>query len=290
MRRAVFFGAAAIGALVLSGGCVGEGAGGAGGGGAWRAVDVVDAMRVNDKGVSTREVSYEDGGVELGGFYAFGEGVDGERPAVLIVHEWWGHNEYARERARELAGLGYAAFALDMYGEGVLAETAERAGALATPFYRDRALMRSRARAGLEAMLAQGEVDGDRVAVIGYCFGGTVALELARSGAALDAAVSFHGGLSTPDAGDAENITGTVMVANGAADPLVPMDERRAFIEEMESAGVDYLFVEHGGALHSFTNPAADGLGMDGVGYDPAADARSWRQMLMLFNEVFGEG
>lgn len=278
---------AALGVLGVGvSGVVAQRAGALGG---WSAIDPVRAMDANAGGIVEREVVYRHNGEAFTGFYAYGDGIEGERPAVLIVHPWWGLGEYSKSRARELAGLGFAAFALDMYGTGVLVDTPEEAQALATGFYVDRGLMRSRAEAGLRAMLRQAEVDGDDVAMIGYCFGGTVSLELARAGADLDAVVSFHGGLSTPNPRDARNITGTVMVANGGADAFVSVEERNGFVKEMEDAGVDYMFVEHGGAVHSFTNMSANARGMDNVAYDADADRRSWRHMLLLLNEVFGD-
>jgi dienelactone hydrolase len=236
--------------------------------------------------IVTEEITYQHDNVTLRGYLAYDDELEGPTPGVLVIHEWWGHNEYARERARMLAELGYVAFSLDMYGRDVLATTPERAQRLAAPFYQDRQKMRSRAQAGLDVLADHARVDETRLAAIGYCMGGTVALELARSGADLDAVVSFHGGLSTPDPNDANNIKGTVLVCNGAADPLVPTDERNAFIKEMEDAGVDYLFTEYGGALHSFTNPEADNVDIPGVGYDKKADERSWRDMRNLFEET----
>ncbi|GAB4518766.1 MAG: dienelactone hydrolase family protein [Phycisphaerales bacterium] len=236
--------------------------------------------------IVTKAITYEHNGVTLEGYIAYDDATDARLPGVLVIHEWWGHNDYAQRRARMLAEQGYIAFALDMYGKGTLADTPQDASALATPFYQDRTLMRTRARAGLDVLADHPRCDDDRLAAIGYCFGGTVALELARSGAPLDAVVSFHGGLSTPNPDDANNITGSVLVCNGAVDDFVSEDERRAFRREMEDAGVDYQFIEYGGAVHSFTNPEADALNMDSVAYDEHADRRSWRAMLALFDET----
>lgn len=240
--------------------------------------------------IETREVEYTHGGLRLKGFVAYDNATDVVRPGILIVHEWWGINDFARGRAKELARAGYVAFALDMYGEGRVTDSASEAQQLATPFYQDRSMMRSRAAAGLRTLLEQPHVDPDRIAVIGYCFGGTVALEVARSGAAVLAAVSFHGGLRTPNPDDASKIRAKVLVLTGAADPLVPADEREALIQEMEAAKVDYQMVIYSGAKHSFTNPDADRRNMPAVGYDAAADRRSWAQTLSLFDEVFSQG
>lgn len=241
-----------------------------------------------------RDVVYSHDGVELRGLLVFDdEMVDQTHPApgVLVVHEWWGRNEHARERAIMLAQHGFVAFALDMYGVEAVDGMLE-ARDLATPFYGDRGLMRARAGAGLDAMRAQPEVDVGRMAAIGYCFGGTVVLELARGGADLKAVVSFHGGLSAPEPMKAEAFGGTVLVCNGAADPLVPMEERNAFVAEMELAGTDYLFIEYAGALHSFTSKRADAVAeraglQTTLGYDPRADRRSWRHMLDVFDTAF---
>jgi dienelactone hydrolase len=239
--------------------------------------------------IITKELAYTHDGVQLKGFLAYDDAAAGQRPGVLVIHEWWGRNEYVQDRARQLAELGYIAFAIDMYGEGKIATTAEEARGLATPFYQDRSTMRARVQAGLDVLRQQEHVDKDRIAAVGYCFGGSVALELARSGADVAGVVSFHGGLSTPNPEDARNIKGKVMVANGAVDPMVKDDERIAFRKEMEDAKVDYIFIEYAGAVHSFTSPAASDRGIPGVAYDQTADRRSWRHMRDFLNEIFAE-
>jgi len=238
--------------------------------------------------ISSREVTYEIDGRTYRGYLAMPEALpeNETRPGVLVVHEWWGRNDYAMFRADMLAELGFVAFAADMYGSAQVVTSPGRAQNLATPFYTDRSLMVRRAQAGLDQLTGLAAVDADQLAAIGYCFGGTVALELARAGADLDAVVSFHGGLASPNSFKDAGFDGTVMVANGAADEMVPTNERNAFIADAEDAGIDYLFIEHGGAVHSFTNPAADELDMNSVGYDQHADRRSWRHMLLLFEET----
>jgi dienelactone hydrolase len=238
--------------------------------------------------IQTATIIYEHGGETLQGFFAYDDEHEGKRPGVLVVHEWWGHNEYARRRARELAELGYVAFALDMYGKGKLGETPDEARELATPFYRDRAKMRARAQAGLEQLRQHERVDATRLGAIGYCFGGTVVLELARSGADVDGVVSFHGGLSTPDPDDAKNIKGEVLICNGADDAAVPAEQQQAFHDEMRNADVKYTFISYGGAVHAFTNRAADEVGMSNVAYDARADRRSWQHMKFFFDRVLG--
>lgn len=239
--------------------------------------------------IVAEEVRYIHDGVELKGLMVYDSEAEGRRPGVLVVHEWWGRGPYAEKRARMLAEEGFVAFALDMYGAGVLVDTPAKARELATPFYADRPLMRDRATAGLEVLLDADRVDAERVAAIGYCFGGTVVLEMARAGAPLAAVVCYHGGLTGPHPMREGAFTGTVLVCNGAADPMVTHDDKKAFLEEMHTAKADFVFIDYAGALHSFTNPEADGLGMDGVGYDKKADERSWRHTLELFREVFAK-
>ena len=238
--------------------------------------------------VKTEEIEYEHDGVTLLGYLAYDDAVEGKRPGVLVVHEWWGHNEYARQRAEQLAELGYVAFALDMYGKGVRAKDPKEAGKMAGAFRADRQLMRDRAAAGLAVLQGHELVDADRCASIGYCFGGTVSLELARSGANVAGVVSFHGGLGTPNPKDAANIKGKVLVCHGSADTFISDEELVAFRQEMHDAGVDWEMNVYGGAVHSFTNPAADKAGIPGVAYDERADRRSWEDMKDFFDEIFG--
>lgn len=242
--------------------------------------------------IDSREIVYEHEGLTLRGHMATPRGlVDGGQtvPGVLVVHEWWGCNDFAKETADFLARRGYAAFALDMIGNAKVVDTAGEAQAQVVALYEDRELMRARAAAGLQQLASADGVDDTRLAAIGFCFGGTVALELARSGAELDAAVSFHGGLSTTTPMTDGVFGGTIMIANGAIDPFVPHEERRRFIDEMESAGTDYFFVEYAGAVHSFTNPDADAYDIEGVAYNERARDRSFDHMLMLFDRVFQE-
>jgi dienelactone hydrolase len=238
--------------------------------------------------INTSTVDYEHDGVALQGYLAVPEGA-GKRPGVLIIHEWWGHNEFAREQAERLAREGYVAFACDMYGTGVKAETAEAAGALAGQFYTDRDLFRARARAGLDTLAKQPGVDADKLGAIGFCFGGTGVLELARSGAPVDVVVSFHGGLTTTKPAKEGAVKATVLVCNGFDDPHVKPEDRQALMGEMNGAKVDWQFIEYGHAVHSFTNPGADKRGIDGVGYNEPAAMRSWQAMLDLFSEKLGQ-
>jgi dienelactone hydrolase len=236
--------------------------------------------------MKTEVVEYRDGGVALEGYLAYDDSFQGKRPGVLVVHEWYGHTPYVRMRAEQLARLGYVAFASDMYGKGVLAKDSKEAAALAGIYLGDRKLMRARAAAGLDVLRKRKEVDPARLAAIGYCFGGTTVLELARSGADLAAVASFHGLLGTPTPEDARNIKGKVLVLHGADDPFVPMKQVEAFQEEMRKGGVDWEFISFGGAVHRFTNPEAGSDNSKGTAYNERADRRSWAAMKTFFAET----
>jgi dienelactone hydrolase len=202
----------------------------------------------------------------------------------------WGLNDYAKRRVEQLAELGYVAFAADIYGEGRIAVDIEEARQLSGTYKGDRPLFRARVAAGLETLKAQPSVDPARVAAIGYCFGGTAVLELARGGAEVAGVVSFHGGLDSPTPEDAKNIRAKVLVLHGADDPLVPPAEVLAFEEEMRQGGVDWQLISYGGAVHGFTNPASgDDPSGRGVAYNAVADARSWAAMRQFFAELFEE-
>lgn len=235
----------------------------------------------------TGSVQYRHGKAVLEGYLAYDDAQKGRRPGVLVIHEWTGINDHIKHRVEQLAALGYVAFAADIYGKGIRPKTSQEAMAQAKLYKSDRALMRARAAAGLEALRKQPVTDSRRIAAIGYCFGGTTALELARSGAALAGTVSFHGGLETPHPEDARRIKGKVLALHGGDDPHVPAKEVRAFQEEMRKAGVDWQLISYGGAVHSFTNPASGSDKSKGVAYDARADRRSWEAMKQLFAEIF---
>lgn len=239
--------------------------------------------------IRTETVEYMEGDAVLEGYLAYDDSVVGRRPGVVVVHEWYGLNDYAKRRARMVAGLGYVAFAADIYGKGKRAKDSEEAAALSAPFRKDRGLMRARASAALKKLQGYDFVDPARTAAIGYCFGGTTVLELARSGADVGGVVSFHGGLDTPNPGDARNIRGSVLALHGAADPFVGPEQAEAFRREMSDAGVDWQMVYYGGAMHSFTNPASDSDSSDGTAYNERADRRSWEAMKAFLKEVFGK-
>jgi dienelactone hydrolase len=238
--------------------------------------------------LKTEVIAYEQGGVTLEGFLAYDDANTKPRPGVLLIHDWMGVGDYAKSRARQLAELGYVAFAADIYGKGNQPADQKAAGALAGKYKGDRALYRARLKAGLEQLAARKEVAAGQIAAIGYCFGGTGALELARSGADLKGVVTFHGGLATPTPEDAKNIKCPVLVLHGADDPFVKPDEVAAFKKEMEQAHVKYEFVAYPGAVHSFTRPDAGNDNRKGAAYNEAADKQSWAAMQKFFKEIFG--
>ena len=237
-----------------------------------------------------RPIEYTHDGTTLTGVLVFDDeevSPDDTAPGVLVIHEWWGLNDYAKRRARMLAELGYVAFAADIYGIDEPVTTGEEAGALAGPFYADRGLFRGRVKAGLDVLKAQPECDAERLGAIGYCFGGTAVLELARAAPELDAGVSFHGGLSNPTPDDDADIEASILICHGAIDPYVPTDEVVALIESFETHGVDYVFTMYAGAKHAFTNPQHESAPAGaGVNYVKAADVRSWEAMEEFFEET----
>jgi dienelactone hydrolase len=237
-----------------------------------------------------KNISYRDGDTELQGYFAYDDSKTGKRPGILVAPEWWGLNDYIRGRTEQLAGLGYAVFAIDMYGAGRIADTVEDAKAFSAPFFTDNARMRHRAAAGLDVLKRQPETDGTRLAAIGYCFGGTISLELARAGADILAAVSFHGGLSTECPALRGVVKAQVLALNGGDDPFVPQEQKDAFIKEMTAAEVAFHSIDYPGTTHAFTNPAATERGKKfnlPLAYDAEADQKSWEEMKKLFNDVF---
>jgi dienelactone hydrolase len=241
-----------------------------------------------DAKVRNKLVEYKEGDVVLEGYVAYDDAAKGKRPGVLVVHAWMGLDDNARKRADMLAQLGYVAFAADIYGKGVRPKSRDEAGKLAGQYKGDRKLLRARVNAALAELVKQPNVDAARTAAIGYCFGGTTALELARSGAAVVGVVTFHGGLDTPNPDDAKSFKGKVLVLTGAADPGVKPDAIVAFGKEMTDAGVDWQVVAYGGAVHCFTDAGAGNDPAKGCAYDAKADKRSWQAMRDFFDELFG--
>jgi len=237
--------------------------------------------------IVSNPVEYKQGDTVLEGLSVYDTAVQGKRPAVLVVHQWMGPGNYEKKRAGMLAQLGYNVFAVDIYGKGVRPTDPKDAGVEAGKYKSDRALLRARVRAGLDVLAKHELTDPKRIAAIGYCFGGTAVLELARSGAEIAGVVSFHGGLSSPTPGDAKNIKCKVLALHGADDPFVPATEVAAFEDEMRQGGVDWQLVAYGGAVHSFTDWGAGSDNSKGAAYNERADRRSWEAMKQFFAELF---
>jgi len=235
--------------------------------------------------LKTKVVEYKDGDVVLEGYAAWDDSFKGERPGVLVVHEWWGHGPYARRRAEMLAKLGYKAFALDMYGKGKYAKDHEEAGKLAGAFFNDRAAMRHRATLGLDELKKLPHVDRAKLAAIGYCFGGTTVLELARMGADLKGVASFHGNLATPTPAT-ETPMAKIAVFQGGDDQMT-LSALPAFEDEMRKVKADWELTTYGGAVHSFTVAEAGDDASKGMAYNKEADERSWKALQDFFAEIF---
>jgi dienelactone hydrolase len=232
-------------------------------------------------------VEYRQGDAVLEGLSVYDNATPGKRPGVLVVHQWKGLSAYEHKRAEMLARLGYNVFAVDIYGKGVRPQSMAEAAAQAGKYKGDRALLKARVRAGFEQLRNHPRTDPAHMAAIGYCFGGTTVLELARSGAELGGVVSFHGGLGTPNPKEAQNIKCKVLALHGADDPNVPPAEVQAFEEEMRRGGVDWQLVAYGGAVHSFTDSDAGNDNSKGAAYNEKADKRSWEAMKQFFSELF---
>ena len=238
--------------------------------------------------IQTKTVTYQHGDLECRGYLAWDDAVSEKRPGILVLHEWWGLNDYARQRTRQLAGLGYIAFAADIYGEGKTVTHPEDAGKMAGQVRANVQDWRRRATAALEVLASQPQCDAGRLAAIGYCFGGSTALQLAYAGADLKAVATFHAALPAATDAEAEQIKPEILVCHGADDAFVPAEAIRAFRQALEKAEVRYEFISYPGARHSFTVPTADAVGIDGLKYDQAADQASWQAMRELFGRCLG--
>ena len=238
--------------------------------------------------VKTEPVEYRaPDGTVLEGYLAYDDAIQGKRPGILVVHEWMGLGDYAKRRARQLAALGYVALAADMYGKGVYAKDHEEAAKLSGALRSDRSQMRGRIRAALDVLTRSPRVDAEQLGAIGYCFGGMAALELARSGADVDAVVTFHSPLATTAPAQVGAIKGKILVCHGADDPNVPQEQVKAFEREMQQAGADFRIIQYPNAVHSFTVSEAGNDPSKGVAYNAAADRNSWEAMVEFFNRVF---
>lgn len=243
--------------------------------------------------VQTREIPYQDAdGNRLVGYYAYDDAIEGKRPGIVVVHEWWGLNDYVKRRARELAALGYNALAIDMYGDGKQTEHPADAKAFMAEAMKDPKAAERRFDAGLELLKLQPNTNKHQLGAVGYCFGGKVVLDAARRGEKLDGVVSFHGALATQTPARPGGVRAEILVEHGAADSMITSQQVEAFKAEMDAAKVNYELVSIEGAKHGFTNPDADRLshgehGGPDIGYNKAADESSWADMQAFFKKVF---
>ena len=241
--------------------------------------------------VIEKAVSYEDAGVKLEGIHVYDDSVSGPRPAVLVIHQWMGITDHEKQRARMLAELGYNVLAADIYGAGVRPASPAEAGKEAGKYKKDRSLLRSRLQAGLAVLRNDERTEPGKIAAIGFCFGGTAVLELARAGTDIAGVVSFHGGLDAAQGMAAKKggIPAKVLVLHGAVDPYVPADQVAAFEMEMNEAAADWHLVAYGSAVHAFTQRGAGDDPSKGAAYHEAADRRSWIAMKAFFDEIFAK-
>ena len=253
-------------------------------------VYVVLSSAAASAAIKTKEIHYTVDGESFTGFIAYDNKVKGERPGILVAHEWWGHNDYARKRAIKLAKLGYTAFALDIFGSNKLADHPEDAKGFVMESLSKSGAIRARFVKAMSILQAHKSVDAERIGAMGYCFGGHVVLSMAREGLELDAVASFHGSLNTETPATADAIKGRVMVFNGAADPFVPREQVKAFKQEMIAANANFEVIDYEGVKHSFTVPGASKIGEKfnlPLVYDEYADNDSWKKTLALFEEAF---
>ncbi|MEJ2572994.1 MAG: dienelactone hydrolase family protein [Gammaproteobacteria bacterium] len=247
-------------------------------------------LDVTDAGVVTEEIDYQVDGATMKGYLAYNGATSGRRPGVIVVHEWWGLNDYVRRRARMLAKLGYTAFALDMYGAGKQAQHPDDARKFSSEVRKNLPMEKARFTAALDVLRHNNTVDPRRIAAIGYCFGGGVVLEMARRGIDLAGVASFHGMLATADPARPDEVKAKILVMTGADDPFVPADQVTEFKAEMDAEQVDYKVIAYPGAKHGFTNPAADKYGQKfdlPLAYNKAADQASWQALQEFLQQIF---
>ena len=242
--------------------------------------------------IQAKIVEYKAQDVVMKGYLAYDEGIKGKRPGVLVVHEWWGVNDYIRRRARMLAEIGYVALALDMYGEGKQAMHPTDAGKFSSELMQNFDVSKGRFLAAMDFLKQQVMVDPTRVAAIGYCFGGGVVLNMARQGVDLKGVASFHGSLKAVKPAQPGGVKARVLVLHGADDKFIPQEQIEAFQQEMRAAGADFQFTSYPGALHSFTNPEADENAKKfnmAIAYNADADKKSWDELKKFLKMIFGE-
>ncbi|MEG3638591.1 dienelactone hydrolase family protein [Magnetococcus sp. PR-3] len=237
--------------------------------------------------IHEQEIPYNDGQTQLAGYLVWDDQFSGKRPGVLVVHEWWGLNDYAKSRARQLASMGYIAFAADMYGKGHVTEHAKEAKGWMKQVTANVAGWRKRADLALSQLKASPLVDAQRVAAVGYCFGGGTVMQMAYGGSDLLGVASFHGPLPPPEEADYPQIKAKIFAAHGDADTFIPAKRIETFQQRLSAAGADWQLLRYGGVVHSFTNPSADGSWMPVVKYDEKADRRSWAAFKHFLDELF---
>jgi dienelactone hydrolase len=251
------------------------------------------AMVVTAHGeVVGKPVEYVSGGTTMKGYLSYDDRLPGKRPGILVVHEWWGHDDYTRKRARMLAGLGYVALAVDMYGEGKQARHPDDAGKFSGEIRKNMSIGRERFLAARKVLQENKSTDPKRIGAIGYCFGGSVVLQMARDGIDLAGVASFHGGLATQSPAKRGSVKAKILVLNGADDKFAPPGQVEEFRKEMEAAGADFRIISYPGALHGFTNPEADEYAKKfnmPIGYNADADRKSWAEMETFFKDIFGK-
>jgi dienelactone hydrolase len=232
-------------------------------------------------------VPYKDGATDLKGYLVYDDAISGKRPGIIVVHEWWGLNDYARKRADMLAQLGYVAFAVDMYGDDKVTEHAKEASGWMQQITENVDAWQRRAMLGLDVLKKQELVDTANLAAIGYCFGGATVMEMAYAGADLKGVVSFHGSLPPATPVQQRKIKAKILANHGSADSFVPPERVLAFEQALDAAGANWEMAIYGGAHHGFTNPDAAKYGMENIQYNAEADVRSWALMQAFFKEIF---
>ena len=243
--------------------------------------------------IHTETVNYSSGGVELTGFLAYEDSIKAKRPGILVVHEWWGHNEHARERAKMLARLGYTALALDMYGDGKLADHPDKAGEFMNAAFKNWEASQAKFRAAKKILQAHETVDAEKIGAIGFCFGGAVSIRMARGGEKLKGIVAFHSALPNQPPMDKGKVTAAILVINGAEDAFLKSETVASFVKDMVDANTDFTYMSLKGVRHSFTNPMADEFSkkfnLPALKYDKQADKKSWRIMHRFFKRAFAK-
>ena len=255
---------------------------------AWAMLVALLCPALTEAAIKTEEVTYTVGDMRLKSTIAYDDGVSGKKPGIVVLPEWWGLNDYAKRRAHMLAELGYVAIAADLFGDGKVTNDPSQAGKWAGALKGNRTELRARCNAALDQLKKNDHVDAKRLGAIGYCFGGTSAIELARSGADLKAVVTFHAGLDSPDPAAGKNIKAKILVCHGGDDVFSPAKDIDAFEQEMRQNKVDWQMNVYGDAVHGFSNPDADKHGIPGIAYNAEADRRSWDAMQGFFSNAFG--